>query len=55
MYQSLYNIISNFLFNGDPSSFIYGELICEGIPAVICSLLFFLPFLVVWRIVKTFL
>lgn len=55
LYLELYNIISNFLFNGDPSSMVYGELICQSIPAILCTVLIMLPFIVVWRIIRRFL
>lgn len=55
MFNQLYEILSNFLFNGDPSSFAYGELICTGIPAILCTLLVMLPFVIVWRVIKTLL
>lgn len=55
IYLELYKIISEFLFNGQPSEMVYGELICQGIPAIICSILIFLPFIIVWRIIRRFI
>lgn len=55
IYKELYNIISNFLFAGDPSTSIYGELICETIPAILCTVLIMIPFIIVWRIIKRFI
>lgn len=55
MYLELYNIISQFLFNGDPSTAVYGEFICEAVPSVLCVLLLMLPFVVVWRVMTKLL
>lgn len=55
MFQQLYNILSEFLFNGDMTTFAYSELICQGISGIICSALVLLPFVVVWKLLKTFL
>lgn len=54
-YLQLQEIISNFLFNGVPESAIYGNFIIEAIPAVICTVLMVLPFIIVWRIIRRFL
>lgn len=55
LYLQLQEIISNFLFNGAPETAIYGNFIIEAIPAIICSVLMVLPFIIVWRIVRRFL
>ena len=55
MFQQLYTILSDFLFNGDMTTFAYSELICQGISGLICSLLVLLPFIVVWKLLKIFL
>lgn len=55
MYKELYEIISNFIFNGNPTEFTYGELICQAIPAILCTVLVMLPFIIVWRIIRTLL
>lgn len=54
-YLQLKEIISNFLFNGTPESAIYGNFIIEAIPAVLCTVLMALPFIIVWRIIRRFL
>lgn len=55
MFQEFYNLLSTYIFSGDPSSFAYGELFCQGIATVACALLVLLPFVIVWRIVRKFL
>lgn len=55
LYLQLQEIISNFLFNGTPETAIYGNFIIEAIPAIICSVLMVLPFIIVWRIIRRFL
>ena len=55
LYLQLKEIISNFLFNGDISASVYGEFIIEAIPAVICTVLMVLPFIIAWRIIRRFL
>lgn len=55
MFENLYNLISTHIFGGNPSAFAYGEFICEAIPAVACCILIALPFVVVWRFIRTFL
>lgn len=52
LYIELQTIISNFLFNGNPSTTMYGNLIVETIPAIICTVLIFVPFIIAWRIIK---
>lgn len=55
MFESLYNTISQFLFDGDPTKFAYGEFICEAVPAVASVFLFAVPFIIVWRIITRLL
>lgn len=55
LYLQLKEIISNFLFNGAPESAVYGNFIIEAIPAVLCTVLMVLPFVIVWRILRRFL
>lgn len=55
LYLQLKEIISNFLFNGAPENAIYGNFIIEAIPAVLCTVLMVLPFIIVWRILRRFL
>lgn len=55
MYQSIYNLLVNHIFNGDISNIAYGEFFCSGISIVACGLLTLLPFFILWRIIKKFL
>lgn len=55
LYLQLKEIISNFLFNGDISTSVYGEFIIEAIPAAICTVLMVLPFIIAWRIIRRLL
>lgn len=55
VYLQLKEIISNFLFNGAPETAVYGNFIIEAIPAVICTVLIMVPFIIVWRIIRRFL
>lgn len=55
LYLQLKEIISNFLFNGNPAQAVYGDFIVEAIPSIICTVLMVLPFIIVWRIVRRFL
>lgn len=55
LYLQLKEIISNFLFNGTPESAVYGNFIIEAIPAVLCTVLMVLPFVIVWRVLRRFL
>ncbi len=54
-YQSVYELISNSIFGGDPSAATYGVFFCEGIATIACAVLLALPFLVVWRIIRRFI
>ncbi len=54
-YQSVYELISNSVFGGDPSVATYGVFFCEGIATIACAVLLSLPFLVVWRIIRRFI
>lgn len=55
MFQQLYQVLSTFLFNGSPASWAYGELICQGFAGAMSVFLVSLPFLLVWRFIRTFL
>ena len=55
VYQSLYELLSNSIFGGDPSAATYGVFFCEGISIVACAFLVAVPFLIVWRILRKFL
>ncbi len=55
VYQSLYELLSDAIFSGNPSAATYGVFFCEGIATVACAVLVALPFIVVWRIIRRFL
>ncbi len=55
IYQSLYDLLSNSIFGGNPSAATYGVFFCEGISIVSCAFLVALPFLIVWRIIRRLL
>lgn len=54
-YQSIYDLLSNAIFNGVPSAATYGEFFCEGIAIIACAVLVALPFVVIWRIIRRFI
>lgn len=54
-YQTIYDLISNAIFGGNPAVATYGVFFCEGIATIACALLLALPFLIVWRILRRFL
>ncbi len=54
-YQSIYELISNAIFNGAPDTATYGIFMCESISAIACTFLLALPFLIVYRIIRRFI
>lgn len=55
MFESFYNLLSDFIFDGNPSLYAYGEFFCQGISTVAVALLVLLPFVIVYRLLKRFL
>ena len=55
MYQELVKLITDLVFDGSVSGTMYGQLIVEGLAAVVVVLLVLLPLILVWRIVKRLL
>lgn len=54
-YQSIYNLISNAIFAGDPTIATYGVFMCECISTIACVLLIALPFIIVWQVIRRFI
>lgn len=54
-YLSIYELLSNAIFGGTPEISNYGVFFCEGISVLACAFLVFLPFLIVWRLIKRFI
>lgn len=55
MYQQMYDLIVNLVFDGDLGPWMYGAFFAEGIAACATLFMMALPFVVVWRIVRRFL
>ena len=55
MYQDIVSILTDLIFGGSLEGVMYGQLIVEGISAILCTILVLMPFTVVWRIVKRLL
>lgn len=55
IYNQLYTLLSNMIFNGDPSVTAYGEFWCQGAAIIAISVLVAVPFIIVWRIIRKFL
>ena len=55
MYQGIYNLLVQQIFNGSLEGIAYGELFCQGISIIACGLLVLLPFFILWRLLKKFL
>lgn len=54
-FDTIYDLLSNAIFGGDPSVAVYGQFFCEGIAIVCCAALVLLPFVIVWRIIRRFI
>lgn len=55
VYQSCYDLINEFIYGNTVVSGSYQELVCIAVATVACIAVFALPFVIVWRIVRTFL
>lgn len=55
MYQSIYQLLVDHIFNGSIESIPYGDFFCSGFSIVACGLLAFIPFFILWRLLKKFL
>ncbi len=54
-YQTIYNLISNAIFSGNPATATYGVFFCEAFATIACAVLLALPFLIIWRIIRRFI
>ena len=52
LYNQLYQILSSAIYDGTPTSSVYGELFCEGLSTLACAFLLILPFLAVFWLIK---
>ncbi|MGN0823501.1 MAG: hypothetical protein ACI4MB_00370 [Candidatus Coproplasma sp.] len=54
-YQSIFDLVSNAIFGGNPAIATYGTFFCEAFSIIACGALLVLPFLIIWRIIRRFL
>lgn len=55
MYQAIYDLLVDKIYNGVVSSGSFEAMSCTLCSTVACGLLVFLPFFILWRIIKKFL
>lgn len=55
MYQALYQLLVDKIFNGSLEGIAYGDFFCSGLSIVFCGFLVALPFVILWRLFKKFL
>lgn len=55
MYEQLYELVKGVLFGTSAESYVWAEFISQAISACGCVLLIAIPFIIVWRIIRTLL
>lgn len=55
VFHSIYDLLSQYVFGGDLSSYAFAEFWVEGVSMFFVTLLIMLPFLFIWAVIKRFL
>lgn len=53
MYIQFYELLKNIIFGTSIGEYVWAEFICQAIAAIGCLILIAIPFLIVWRIIRT--
>ena len=53
LYKQLYDLLVNVLFGADVETFVWADFICQAISAIGCVLLISIPFIIIWRVIRT--
>lgn len=53
LYEQFYTLVRELIFGASVEEFVWAEFISQAIAACGCVLLIAIPFIVVWRIIRT--
>lgn len=53
IYDNIYNLINTYIYGGNVTSGSFMELVCILVATIACVFLISLPFIIVWRIIRS--
>lgn len=53
LYEQFYELLKNIIFGESAGQYVWAEFICQAISAIGCVVLISIPFIIVWRIIRT--
>lgn len=53
LYKQFYDLLVSVLFGADVNAYAWADFICQMLSAVACVVLIAIPFIIVWRVIRT--